>query len=277
METSMSSRFLILVIGAVAVAAGCMRAPEELTPAAARAKGDELLQEMSKNLGSLQTFAYTADEVREDIQGGNKVERRASRRVVMRRPSALTFTSKGDALDLVAWYDGKQVTLVSNTDKVWARGPMPPTLDQALDFLSAEYAIQMPTADLLYSSPYDAVMTPDTTGGWVDVQTIGSGQCDHLAYQQSVVDWEIWLGQERRLPCRVKIVYKNEPAKPSVTVTYTALDLSPQVNDDTFTAKIPDGYNRIKIMRHATIGDPKVEAAEADLPKAEPATRKSPQ
>jgi hypothetical protein len=273
----MSSRFLILAVGAIVAAAACTRAPETLTPEAARAKGDALLREMSKNLGGLQTFAYTADEVREDVKGGSKVEKRASRRVVMRRPSALTFTSKGDALDLVAWYDGKHVTLVSNTDKIWARGPMPPTLDEALDFLSAEYAIQMPTADLLYSSPYDAVMTPDTTGGWVDVQTIGTGQCDHLVYQQPVVDWEIWLGQERRLPCRAKIVYKNEPGQPSVTVTYSALDLSPQVTDDTFAAKIPDGYNRIKIMRHATIDDPKVEAAEADLPKAEPATKKTPQ
>ena len=30
---------------------------------------------------------------------------------------------------------------------------MPPSLDEALDFLSGEYAVQMPTADLLYSSP----------------------------------------------------------------------------------------------------------------------------
>jgi hypothetical protein len=276
METSMVSRYLIVVASAVIVAAGCTRASEKLTPEASRVKGDELLREMSKNLGGLQTFAYTDDEVREDVKGGNKVVKRASRRVVMRRPSAITFTSKGDALDLVAWYDGKDVTLVSNTDRVWARGPMPPTLDEALDFLSAEYAIQMPTADLLYSSPYDAVMTPDTTGGWVDVQNIGSGRCDHLAYQQPVVDWEIWLSEERRLPCRARIVYKNEPGQPTVTVTYSGLDLSPPVTDDTFVAKIPDGFQRIKIMRHATIDAPTVEAAESDHAKAESAAKKSP-
>ena len=42
---------------------------------------------------------------------------------------------------------------VLNAHKVWARGPMPPSLDEALDYLSAEYAIQMPTADLLYRPP----------------------------------------------------------------------------------------------------------------------------
>jgi hypothetical protein len=266
----MFTRFLIIAAGAVVVAAGCTRAPEKLTPEAARLKGDELLREMSKNLGGLQTFAYTADEVREDTSGASKVEKHVTRRVVMRRPSALTFISKGDQRDIAAWYDGKHVTLVSNNDKVWARGPMPPTLDEALDFISAEYAIQMPTADLLYSSPYDAVMTPDTTGGWVDVQTIGNVRCDHLAYQQSVVDWEIWLGEGRRLPCRARIVYKNEPGQPTVTVTYSGLDLSPAVTDDTFAAKIPEDYRRIKVMRHATVADPAAEAVAAEPAASKP-------
>jgi hypothetical protein len=267
----MFTRLLIIAAGAVVVAAGCTRVPEKLTPEASRLKGDELLREMSQNLGALQTFAYSADEVREEMNRASKVEKHVTRRVVMRRPSALAFTTTGEARDGAAWYDGKHVTLVSNTDKVWARGPMPPTLDEALDFISAEYAIQMPTADLLYSSPYDAVMTPDTTGGWVDVQTIGSRRCDHLAYTQPVVDWEIWLDEQRRLPCRARIVYKNEPGQPTVTVTYSGLDLSPAVTDDTFAAKIPAGYRRIKVMRHATVTDPAVEAV-----AAEPAATKSP-
>ena len=92
-----------------------------------------------------------------------------------------------------------------------------------------------------------------------------------MAYQQSVVDWEIWLSEGRRLPSRARIVYKNEPGRPTVTVTYSDLDLSPQVNDDTFAAKIPDGYARIKMMRHATIDAPSVEPA-----AVEPAAKKSP-
>lgn len=263
----------IAVVVAI-VTIGCGGAPQKLTPEASRAKGDELLKEMSKALGALQTFAYTASEVREQASAASKTERRVTRRVTMRRPSALTFTSTGEDTDFVAWYDGKQVTLVSNRDKVWARGPMPATLDEALDFVSEEYAIQMPTADLLYSSPYDALMTPDTTGGWVDRQTIDTRNCDHLMYRQSVVDWEIWLNDQNRLPCQARIVYKNEPGQPATTVTYTNLDVSPQVSDDTFAAKVPDGYQRIKIMRHATVDDPNVAAAEPAPGKAAPAVKK---
>ena len=264
----MRTRFLVLVVGAALAAAGCARV-EPLTPEAARAKGDALVKEMSKTLGGLQSFAYTAHEVREQVKGGQKVEKSVTRQVVIRRPNGVAFTSKGER-EGAGWYDGKHLTLVSNTDKVWARGPMPPSLDEALDFLSGEYAVQMPTADLLYSSPYDALMTPETKGGWVDVQTIGNVQTDHLAYQ-GAVDWELWLNQDKHLPVQIKVVYKQAPGQPVATVTYSNVDLSPQVSDDTFVAKVPEGFNRIKIMRHATVQDPA--AANADPAKADPAAK----
>ena len=247
-----------------AFAIGCNRAEPQLTPEAASAKGDALLREMSKNMAAVQTFAYVADERREQVSaGGAKTERKASRKVIVRRPNALTFTGTGDSGGTAAWYDGKHLTLLSDKDKVWARGPMPATLDEALDFLGAEYAVRIPTADLLYSSPYDALITKDTTGGWVDVQKIGDQSCDHLSYHQEVVDWEIWLGPEHHFPCQLKITYKKDPGQPSTTVTFHGMETS-QVTDDTFAAKIPDGYQRIKIMRHATVNDPKVEEAPAD-------------
>ena len=191
-----------MVVGVVS-AAGCRRA-EPLSPEAARAKGDELLRAMSQSLSSTQSFSYTADERREVAgAGGTKTERRFTREVAVRRPNALSASAKGDTRDVQIWYDGKQLTLVGHKDKIWARGPMPGTIDEAIDFISAEYAIQLPTADLLYSNPYDALMTPDTTGGWVDQQQVGGLMCDHLAYSQSVVDWEIWLGPDRHgLPTR---------------------------------------------------------------------------
>jgi hypothetical protein len=249
----------------LALVTGCNQTTRSLTPEEARAKGDGMLRQMSQSAAASQTFSFTADEVRERVAAnGAKTEARFTRQVTVRRPNALAFTSKGDERDSSAWYDGKFLTIVSHREKVWAKGPMPDTLDAAIDYLSAEYAIQMPTADLLYSSPYDALMTADTTGGWVDVQKVGDRSAEHLSYQQPVVDWEIWLTQDdRRLPIQFQITYKTEPGKPVVRVIYHDLNTSPQVSDDTFAAKIPDGYQRIKIMRHASVVDEKLEGAAA--------------
>ena len=93
----MRTRFLVLVVGAALVAAGCTRAPERLTPEAARAKGDELLKEMSKTLGGLQSFAYTAHEVREQVKAGQKVEKSVTRQVVIRRPNGSPSPQRASA------------------------------------------------------------------------------------------------------------------------------------------------------------------------------------
>ena len=256
-----------LLIGVI----GCSQTPR-LTPEEARAKGDALLRTMSANMAAVQTFAFTADERRERIGAdGKPATINASRRVVVKRPDRLAFTGTGDAGDVSGWYDGAHLTLVSHGHKVWARGPMPATLDESLDYLANEYRLPMPTADLLYSSPYDALITKDTTGGWVDTQTIGDRPCDHLAYRQAIVDWEIWLESNRQLPCQLKIVYKTQPGSPSTTVTYHRLDSS-QVANETFTAKVPDGYQRIKIMRHASVEAP----PEPETPTATSGSAKNP-
>ena len=256
----------LVVATLLAVGAGCNQAPKALTPEEARAKGDGMLRQMSQTLAATQTFSFTADEVRERVSSaGAKSEVKSTRQVTVRRPNGMAFTSKGDdERDNSAWYDGKSLTIVSHREKVWAKGPMPDTMDAAMDYLSAEYAIQMPTADLFYSSPYEALMTEDTTGGWVDVQKIGDKLYEHLSYHQPVLDWELWLTQDdRRLPVQVQFTYKNEPGKPMVRVAYHDWNTSPQVSDDTFAAKIPDGYQRIKIMRHASVVDEKLEDAAA--------------
>jgi hypothetical protein len=242
-----------LVWTAIAVAMACSR-QDTLTPEAASAKGDDLLRRMSQAVAATQAFSYTAEQTRERVRrNGEKVEEKFTRRVTVRRPNALAFADEGVGHDTKAWYDGKFVTLVSDSQKAWARGPMPATLDEAMDFVSAEYAIQIPTADLLYSSPYDALMTKDTKGGWVGEEKVGDTACDHLSYQQAVVDWEIWLTQDRTLPKKVRIKYKTQAGQPVTTVVFGNWNASPQVSDETFAAKIPDGYERLKIMRYATV------------------------
>jgi hypothetical protein len=246
-------------LAVLVLAAGCTRT-ETLTPEAARAKGDELLKQMSHTLATTQVFAYQSEQAIERIRGGGeRVTDRFSRNTTVHRPNRLAFTEKGQDHDGLIWYDGKQLTIVSNRDKVWVRGPMPGTLDEAMDYVSAEYAVQIPTADLLYSNPYEALMTADTTGGWVNVEKVGERSCDHLSYQQPVVDWEIWLMQDdRRLPCQLLITYKSEPGKPTARIVFHDWNPAPTVSEATFTPVVPETYRRIKIMRHATVEDKSV-------------------
>jgi hypothetical protein len=241
----------------LALAAGCSRAEPPLTPEAARSKGDAMLKQMSQTLANTQTFSYnTEQEVDRVKRNGEKVTEHFKRSTTIRRPNQVTFTDAGQDHNAAGWYDGKYLTVVSNKEKVWVRGPMPGTLDEALDFMSAEYAMQLPTADLLYSNPYEALITPDTTGGWVNVEKVGERTCDHLSYQQPNADWQLWLTQDdRKLPCQLQITYKTEPGQPAARIVFSDWNTTPAISDETFKPVVPEGYNRIKIMRHATVED----------------------
>jgi hypothetical protein len=240
----------------LALAAAC-GGGGRLTPEAARAKGDAMLKEMSQTLVRTQTFSYRAEQAIERVKaGGERVTDRFTRRTIVQRPNRLTFTDQGPEHDAAAWYDGKRLTVVSNREKVWVRGPMPATLDEALDYVSSEYDIQIATADLLYSSPYEALITPDTTGGWVGVEQVDARSCERLSYQHALVDWQVWLSQnDSRLPCQLEITYKSVPGQPVTRIVFHDWNASPVVSETTFAPTVPEGYRRIRIMRHATIVD----------------------
>ena len=251
-----------VVLSGMTAMAGCHRS-ETLTPEAKAERGKAMLRQMSQTLAGVQAFSY-ASEMHQTTPG-KPDPAPVTRQVTVRRPNGIAYTGDQTA----AWYDGKSLTFVSHRHKAWARGPMPATLDEAIDFLMAEYALHIPTADLLYTSPYDALMGPDTQGGWVDVQTLDGASYEHLAYTTPKIDWEIWLSQDdRRLPRQLKLTYNTEPGPPTVRVVLSKFDTSPKVDDATFTAKVPDGYERIKVMRHATVEDT---SAAAPAPAQAPA------
>ena len=131
----------------------------------------------------------------------------------------------------------------------------------------------MPTADLLYSSPYDALMTPDTKGGWVDVQTIGSTKKRSPGVPSRGRGLGPLAESGGASPAQGQVRLQERARTAVGDRAYSDMDRSPQVSDDTFVPKIPEGYNRIRIMRHATVEDPAVGAAQPDPSKAGPGAK----
>jgi len=118
---------------------------------------------------------------------------RAYRRAVLRSMAAAATPAS-------ATWQPSPVELIRPPTPMRGEGAAPPTFDAirrrwrrttlsygfgGMVFMAVEYAAALPSADLLYSSPYDALMTKDTVGGWVDVQKVGDRNCDHLAYRRA--------------------------------------------------------------------------------------------
>ena len=105
-----------------------------------RAKGDKILREMSAALAGMQTFGFTA--VTDNAGAGGANTRHVVQHVVVRRPNGFRSLVEGNQ-GMNAWYDGKELTLVSDSKKVWARGEVPPTLDKAMDYVAAVYDLKL--------------------------------------------------------------------------------------------------------------------------------------
>ena len=238
-----------------------------------RAKGDEILKAMSTLLAETQNFTFATDEVhKRSGANGQPVERKFSRELAVRRPDAVWFRSQGDREGQV-WYADKKLTVVSDKNKTWAQAEVPATLDEAMDDIAARFDILMPMADLLYSSPWDAYMSAESTGGWMGVETIGGKQCHHIAYSQPVVDWELWIAEgAEALPCRLAIVYKNEPGPPRSDILFRDWNRAANSPADRFVAAIPQGYERIDIVERVPASEDASADTSASVPAAPAAT-----
>ncbi|BCS30834.1 hypothetical protein TBR22_A00340 [Luteitalea sp. TBR-22] len=236
---------VLLACAAWLAAAGCSREPT--TPEARRQRGDEIVRRMSEHLAAARTFTVETTDTRPRMRGGKEVALRTTRQLTVRRPDRLAFRVTGD-VEFRGWFDGKKLTFVSDPNKVWARTDGAATIDDTLDRLAERLAMPLPMADFVYSSPFDALIGPDSKGGYVGRESIDGIPCVHVAYQHPAVDWDLWVA-ETGDPLPKKFRVTDKTGRPRTTdVTFTAWTLGVAVTDATFTPEVPAGFERIKLV-----------------------------
>ena len=83
----------------------------------------------------------------------------------------------------------------------------------------------------------------------------------------------MWVADTpQALPCRMKVVYKQQEGAPASEVTFKNWNLAPTVAADRFTAKIDEGYERLYMVRAPTAQPEPEASAEQSAPAADGAT-----
>ncbi|HSE43020.1 MAG TPA: DUF2092 domain-containing protein [Acidobacteriota bacterium] len=217
-------------------------------------KADQLLHKMSDFLAGEKTFTFRTKEVHDKVRSSGKiVQAQVTREVAVRRPDGVSMHVISKAPDknreLKVWYDGKVILLQSDLEKVYARTKMPPTIDEAFDYIGTTLNVPTPMGDILYSSPYDSFMSDDTTGGYVDLDKVEGKSCHHLAFENPIVDWAIWISDgEKPLPCKFGITYKSDIGAPQISITFLDWNFAPQLAENQFTHEPPADYKKIQIV-----------------------------
>jgi hypothetical protein len=156
--------------------------------------------------------------------------------------------------------------------KAWARVHMPDTIDATLDRLAEHFNAALPVGDLLYSNPYDALVSADSTGQFVGTEKVDAADCDHVAYTQARVDWDLWVAaQGEPTPCRIRITTKGKSGPLTSDVTFSGWNLAAAPAAGAFDTQVPADYERIRVAAYDTSPEPSPATAPAEpAPSAKP-------
>jgi hypothetical protein len=252
----MTNRSFWLAIVAAACSAAVALAAEPAPQPAVEAQADAALRKMSTFLGAAKSFTFECHTSTEQLlDSGQKVEYARNQQVAIRRPNAAAAKVTGDQDDFQLVYQGKTVTLYNPRTKAYGTIEVPDSIDDMLDTLAQKYGMVVPLADLLISDPYKTLAPLLRSGQYLGTGYVFDTKCDHLAFRQTSVDWQIWIEQGATpVPRKVVITYKDSPANLQYTAYLSKWNMSPTLPEAAFTFTPPADARKVDAVVPATQG-----------------------
>jgi hypothetical protein len=205
------------VLGALALAASLGLASGAR---ADEADAKKLMKSMSDYMAKQTTVSFGFDSSLEIVtKDQQKLMLASSGTVNLSRPDKIRAVRDGGFADVEMVFDGKTLTVVNKDANEYAQANVPGTLDNLVDELREKFHKPVPGADLLISNIYDQLMPLVTDIKDLGTGVIGGVRCDHLAFRNQDVDWQIWIAQgDQPYPCRYVITAKQVDQAPQYTV-----------------------------------------------------------
>jgi hypothetical protein len=226
-------------------------------PVAAGVDADALaaLDRMGTELRSHQIINVKSDVLTEDVlESGQKLQYAGTVETQARRPNAFRISMVSDLKDRQIYYDGKTVTIFSPRLGYYASFPAPDTIGKTLVLAKDKFAIEVPLADLFAWGTDKELIARVKSGFFVRDEHVGSQVCNHYAFRNEHVDWQIWIAKDGpALPCKLVITSRDDPAMPQ----YSAVlhwSFPGSIADSVFAFAPPPSAKKIMI---ATVGEAK--------------------
>jgi hypothetical protein len=214
----------------------------------------EILRQASEYLTQAKRFSFRA-RVTYDVEQafGQKLQFGAVQKISVRRPNrAFTSILRDDGNARRVWYNGHYVTLLDEKENVYGTIAVPGSIDATLDYVDERGVVRIPVSDLLYSD-LSFLETRAQSGIFVGESRVDGVLCNHLAFRNESVDWQIWIEKGKRPFFRkFLITYKQEAGHPQFAARLDRWNLSPQLPDSLFEFSPPRGAERIRFLTVAT-------------------------
>jgi hypothetical protein len=217
-------------------------------------KADQYLKAMSSYLAGLKTYSFQAEEFIDEVQDdGQKIQVGNQRHMSVKRPDKVFGENEGDTANSLFYYDGKTATVYDRGQNTYATEKVPGGIDAMLDDLHERFDTHQTLADFLFADPYKVFTENVENGTYVGLHQVGKVKCHHLAFQQRLLDWQIWIDAgDQPLPRKFLITFKREAGEPQYTALIHKWDVNPKLSDDLFQFQPPKGVRKVDFLnRHA--------------------------
>jgi hypothetical protein len=233
--------------------AGAAPAPAAATataPAAAVVNPEAIdaLKAMSAYLRTLKSFTVRAESSTDEVmESGQKIQFANTVELHAKLPDRLRVSVSSDRKQREIYYDGKTVTQYAPRLKYYGSVAAPGTIRETLKAAAQKFDLDLPLADLFYWGSDQTGIDNIKSALFVGPSHVGGVACDHYAFRQDGVDWQLWIQSGKSpLPCKLVITTLEDPAQPQ----YAAVlhwDLKTPVADASFTFVPPKGAQKIVI------------------------------
>lgn len=220
------------------VATAAEHAPQTSVP-----QPDEVLRRMSSYLAAQKNVTFHAEITFDSADpAGRKLQFAGALDVALRRPDRLYVDYADDLSSKELWYDGERLVLFDRDHDVQASVAVKPDVDTALALLDRRYMVSLPLADLVLGDPYGELSRGVKSGAWIGRHDVAGVDCDHLAFEDENIDWQIWVEPgERPLPRKLVITYKKVAGAPEYAAVLSDWNFAAKLPDSRFVAQIPAG------------------------------------
>ena len=254
LRTTISAGLLALLLAAPAIhaqtaaSAPAAQAANPVNPDAVQA-----LKDMGAHLQSLKRFQVSTELTGERVLvDGQKLQHTATASMDVERPNKLRVRMASARSQRELFYDGKTVTLFTPAQNYYSQAAFTENIGSLIDKLEARFGVEMPLSDLFLFGTPEAPLERIESAMNAGQDIVGGEVCDHYAFRQGKVDWQIWISVgSKPLPRKLVITSRADEARPQ-SVSLLQWNLKPTFSEAVFRFTPPAGAKAIEILPRKT-------------------------
>ena len=217
----------------------------------------QILKAMTDYVSSQKVISTTYDTdievITNDLQ---KIQFASSGQLLLSRPDKVRASRIGGYADVDMVFDGKTFTVLGKNLNKYIQVGVAGSIDDLVAKLRNEFGVAVPGADLMLSHSYD-----ELTADVLDAKHIGRGvidgvECDHLAFRNNDVDWQLWVTVgSNPIPRKYVITSKAVTGAPQYTLRIKDWKTDVPVAADAFAFTPPANSQKVDISALADIDE----------------------